>query len=108
MLTSCKFQDNILFVSRYCLIFALVKTTFAKRRGNRKATQGVLTAKIRIIIDMAKRKRIILRHGEAKRLAKIAGVSEMTVTRALGWNADTPAENKVRELAKELNMIKKF
>lgn len=57
---------------------------------------------------MAKRKRIILRKGEAKRLAEIAGVSRMTVTRALGWNADTPAENKVRELAKELNMIKKF
>ncbi len=57
---------------------------------------------------MAKRKRIILRKGEAKRLAEIAGVSRMTVTRALGWNADTEAENKVRELAKQLNMIKKF
>ena len=43
-----------------------------------------------------------------ERLSKIAGVSRMTVTCALGWNADTPAENKVRELAKELNMIKKF
>lgn len=57
---------------------------------------------------MAKRKRIILRKGEAKKLAAIAGVSRMTVTRALGWNADTEAENKVRELAKQLNMIKKF
>lgn len=57
---------------------------------------------------MAKRKRIILRRGEVERLSKIAGVSRMTVTRALGWNADTPAENKVRELAKELNMIKRF
>ena len=57
---------------------------------------------------MAKRKRIILRKGEAKRLAEIAGVSRMTVTRALGWNADTEAENKVRSLAKELNMIKRF
>ena len=96
-----------MFISRYFLIFALVKTT-SKRRDKRKATQGVLTAKIRIIIDMAKRKRIILRYGEAKRLAKIAGVSEITVSRALGWNADSPAENKVRELAKELNMIRKF
>ena len=92
----------------FVLIFASVNITTAQRQGNRNATQDDLTAKIRIIIDMAKRKRIILRHGEAKRLAKIAGVSEMTVTRALGWNADTPAENKVRELAKELNMIKKF
>jgi hypothetical protein len=108
MLTSCKFQDNILFISRYYLIFATVNRTTAQRQGNRNATQDDLTAKIRIKTDMAKRKRIILRHGEAKRLAKIAGVSEMTVTRALGWNADTPAENKVRELAKELNMIKKF
>lgn len=57
---------------------------------------------------MAKRKRITLRKGDVKRLAEIAGVSRMTVTRALGWNADTVAENKVRELAKQLNMIKKF
>lgn len=57
---------------------------------------------------MAKRKRIILRRGQVERLAKIAGVSRMTVTRALGWNADTETENKIRSLAKELNMIKKF
>ena len=43
-----------------------------------------------------------------KRLAEISGVSRMTVSRALGWNADTEAENRVRELAKELNMIKRF
>ena len=38
---------------------------------------------------MAKRKRIILRHGEVERLAEIAGVSRMTVTRALNGTADT-------------------
>lgn len=57
---------------------------------------------------MAKRKRIILRYGEVQRLAKITGVNRTTVTRALGWNADTETENKIRSLAKELNMIKKF
>lgn len=72
--------------------------------------QDDLTAKIKIKIktEMAKRKRIILRRGEVKRLAEIAGVCRMTVTRALGWNSDTPAENKVRELAKKLKMIKRF
>lgn len=55
-----------------------------------------------------KRKRIKLRHGSAKMLAEIAGVSRMTVTRALKWNADTDTENIVRQLAKELGMIKKF
>ena len=40
---------------------------------------------------MAKRKRIILRYGEVQRLAKITGVNRTTVTRALGWNADTDA-----------------
>lgn len=57
---------------------------------------------------MAKRKRIILRKGENERLARIAGVSKMTVWRALTWHADSEAENRVRELAKQLNMIKKF
>lgn len=55
-----------------------------------------------------KRTRIKLRHGSAKKLAEIAGVSRMTVTRALKWNADTPAENRVRELAREYKMIKRF
>lgn len=55
-----------------------------------------------------KRTRIKLRHGSAKKLAEIAGVSKMTVSRALTWHADTDTENRVRQLAKELGMIKKF
>ena len=57
---------------------------------------------------MAKRKPIKLRYGEVQRLAKIVGVNRNTVSRALGWNADTEMENKIRALAKALNMIKKF
>lgn len=90
-------------------IFALVNITFTQRQGDRNVTHGDLTANIRIKNDMTKkRKRIILRHGEVERLAEIAGVSRMTVTRALKWNADTPAENRVRELAREYKMIKRF
>lgn len=97
-------MQNIDFKS----IFALVNITFTQRQGDRNVTHGDLTANIRIKNDMTKRKRIILRHGEVERLAEIAGVSRMTVTRALKWNADTPAENRVRELAREYKMIKRF
>ena len=54
------------------------------------------------------RKRIQLRYGGSKKLAKICGVSRATVTRACGWNSDNETENYVRRMANELGLIKKF
>lgn len=57
---------------------------------------------------MAKKKRIILKYGYAKRLAAVCGVSRNTVSRALAWNSDCDGENLIRRKAEELGYIKQF
>lgn len=45
------------------------------------------------------KKRIKVRHGYVKVLAKECRVSEATVQRALNWNSDTDVENLIRQRA---------
>lgn len=67
-----------------------------------------IAAKVIKKIDMAKKKRIILKYGYAKRLAAVCGVSRNTVSRALAWNSDCDGENLIRRKAEELGYIKQF
>lgn len=55
-----------------------------------------------------KRKKITLKYGKAKELAKICGTSRQTVSKALRWNTDSDMENLVRARAKEYGWIKQF
>lgn len=54
------------------------------------------------------RKKIVLKHGKGKVLAKMLGVTEQTVTRALKWDADSEIQNLVRQKAKEYGFVKAF
>lgn len=57
---------------------------------------------------MAKRKNIKLRMGCRKKLQDACGVSRATVIRALAWDADTDAQNLVRQKARELGYVRRF
>lgn len=57
---------------------------------------------------MAKRKPIKLKYGKFKELVKISGANRITVWRALKWHADSPKENEIRKMAKDLNLIRRF
>lgn len=53
-------------------------------------------------------KKICLRRGKGKELAKMCGVTPATVSQALRWEADTDIQNLIREKAVELNFVKRF
>lgn len=81
-----------------------------KKIQNRISKDSTLiqSAKIRIKIEMTKRKRIKLRYGAIPILMRECSVSKATVIRALGWEADTDVQNVIRRRARELGLIRRF
>lgn len=57
---------------------------------------------------MAKRKPIKLRKGVTPQIIGACQCSQMTVWRAVHWNADTEKENEVREYIFANNLNKRF
>lgn len=57
---------------------------------------------------LIKRKKITLKYGKAKELAKICGTTPQTVSKALAWNADSEMQNLVRVRARQYGFIKEF
>lgn len=57
---------------------------------------------------MSKKKRIKLRYGKTKELAKICGVSERTVLKAMCWDTDSDTQNLIRKRAYDLGFVKRF
>lgn len=57
---------------------------------------------------MQKRKKIKLRYGKVGELAKICGVSESTILRALRWDTDSDTQNLIRKRAYDLGFVKRF
>ncbi len=53
-----------------------------------------------------KRKKITLKYGKAKELAKLCGTTPQTVSKALAWNTDSEIENLVRIRARQYGFIK--
>ena len=57
---------------------------------------------------MQRRKKIKLRYGKVGELAKICGVSESTILRALRWETDSDTQNLIRKRAYDLGFVKRF
>lgn len=57
---------------------------------------------------MQKKKKIKLRYGKTKELAKICGVSERTVLKAMCWDTDSDTQNLIRKRAYDLGFVKQF
>lgn len=55
-----------------------------------------------------KRKKITVKYGKCKELARLCGTTPQTVSKALRWNADSEIENLVRSRAVQYGFIKMF
>lgn len=57
-------------------------------------------------METTKRTPIRLKHGEKKTLARLCGVSEMTVYRALNYKFDTVEAENIRQAAYEYGLVR--